>query len=314
MVLAKVKELRDSIWWEVVKQESYRKRRRLGLSQWKPGQTANFEDMMVSSLGIDWRSRRDSSSKAEWKVLSANVIDSICEDWGLPPDPRRRSSNQPPHAGCALNSVIHSSPRHLPVPDLQADCPEERLPEDDLWLADRSRFRCIVDNQVLARLVNGEASIGDESYRPILQSITRSLLRLIEHHRLHPYRDWDNPVQWRPRSYNKRADSMCNLILDGRDSFEIQGDNVDVVLSLRPRILIQSDGGCRNQGTSALGYAIYGIIFGYGDLPLEYYTLAVGGARVDGNLPSLEMEARALDLALYRLNHFLTSHELGQSS
>ena len=25
-------------------------------------------------------------------------------------------------------------------------------------------------------------------------------------------------------------------------------------------------------------------------------------------------EARALDLALYRLNHFLTSHELGQSS
>ena len=307
-ILAKIREFRDSLWWEVVKQEPYRKRRRLGLSQWKPGQTHNFEDIMVSFVGVDWRTRRDGCSKAVWRELSLAYIDTICEEWGFPLDPRPRPTSQ-------FRTIPATSQPFSATPvDVQADFVELRHQDDEVWLTDRPRFRCIVDNQTLAGIINGEACLDDDRCRPVIRSISQRILHLVEHHQLLPFRNWANPVQWRPREYNKRADLMCNLILDGRDSFEIRGENIDIVLGLKPHILAQTDGGCRYQGTTALGYVIYGIIFGYGEEPPDYYTLAVGGARITGDLPSLESEARALDLALCRLNHFLASHELGQSS
>ena len=98
---------------------------------------------------------------------------------------------------------------------------------------------------------------------------------------------------------------MCNLILDGYDNFEVPCDNLDVVLALKPHFLIQTDGGCRSTGVTALGYVIYGVILGFGNSPLDYYTLA---GNIFSNLASLESEARALDCALGRLIRFLVSH------
>ena len=80
-------------------------------------------------------------------------------------------------------------------------------------------------------------------------------------------------------------------------------------MGLKPHVLIQADGGCRNRGTTALGYAIYGFIFGYGCMLLEYYTLSMGGAKVAGNLSSFESEARALDLALGKLVSYLAPQD-----
>ena len=50
------------------------------------------------------------------------------------------------------------------------------------------------------------------------------------------------PVEWGPRRYNKRSDAICNLILDGADSFGYEGENAEVVVGLRSHFLLHSDG------------------------------------------------------------------------
>ena len=69
--------------------------------------------------------------------------------------------------------------------------------------------------------------------------------------------------------------------------------------------LLYSDGGCRNKGASALGYIINGIIFGYG-MDNLHYILALRGERFDSDLPSFELEARALNSALARLRALIS--------
>ena len=136
--------------------------------------------------------------------------------------------------------------------EYDAEYREERHPDDGDWSHDRPRFLCRVDSETLAKLANGKACLEDETCRPWLQSITEKILHMIDHFELRPPRDWHGPAQWRPRRFNTRADSMCNIILDGHENFELQGDNVDVVLGLKPQFLIQTYGGCRNEGTTAL--------------------------------------------------------------
>ena len=118
---------------------------------------------------------------------------------------------------------------------------------------------------------------------------------------LRPPQDWMNPVEWRPRAYNKRPDAICNALLDGASSFRYLGDNADVVIGgLRPHFLSHSDGGCRGTGRSAVGYVIYCIIFGCGE-GVEYYMLEMGGEHFNRDLSSFELEARALSLAFSSL-------------
>ena len=93
------------------------------------------------------------------------------------------------------------------------------------------------------------------------------------------------------------------------DMLTLSFDDLETVMGLKPHFLIQTDGGCRNKGTTALGYVIYRVIFGYGCMPLEYYTLSMGGAKVAGNLSSFESEARALDLVLGKLVSYLATQD-----
>ena len=65
---------------------------------------------------------------------------------------------------------------------------------------------------------------------------------------------------------------------------------------MKPHILVHTDGGCRNQGISALGYVIYGVIYTNGNH--NYYTIAMGGAKANGNRHSFELDALAFNLAL----------------
>ena len=97
------------------------------------------------------------------------------------------------------------------------------------------------------------------------------------------------------------------MILDGQETFAVTGENADIVLQLRPHFLLQTDGGCRRQGTSAISYVIYCVIYGYGD-EYHYYTLAFGGERIICNFSSLELEARAFSLALQKLVEYLSSY------
>ena len=162
---------------------------------------------------------------------------------------------------------------------------------------DRQGFRAVVDDQTLAGVVNGKVALQNLACQKYVTGIVDKLARLCSVEGLRPPLDHDDPVERRPREYNKRADQMCNMSLDGAADFVIEGENLTVVMQLRPHILIYTDGSCRRRGISAIGYVIYAILFGYTDIN-EYYTLAMGGHRVDGDHNSFTLEAWALDKAL----------------
>ena len=143
-----------------------------------------------------------------------------------------------------------------------------------------------------------------DEMKSLFQRISTRILSSVEHFELRPPKDWDDPIEWRPRCYNRRSDQICNLLLNGQQGFHITGDNTDIVLQSKPHLLVQTDGGCRHNVSSAIAYMIYGIIFGYG-MAHDYYTIALGGKRVIGNWPSFILEAQALEMALDRLTGYL---------
>ena len=124
-------------------------------------------------------------------------------------------------------------------------------------------------------------------------------MHLVDNYDLRSPLDWDDPVEWGPREFNEGADAICSLILDGQEDFSTQGDHIQEIVDMKPHLLVHTDGGCRNQGISALGYVIYGVIYTNGKY--NYYTIAMGGAKVNGNRHSFELEALALNLALGRV-------------
>ena len=67
---------------------------------------------------------------------------------------------------------------------------------------------------------------------------------------------------------------------------------------------MQSEGGCRYQGSSAIACVIDGVMFGYGT-GHDYCTIALGGERIAGIWPSFNLEAQALDMALEKLTGYL---------
>ena len=300
-------------------------RKRTGDAQWKPGRVPCFDDLMVLVLGVEWRTFRDSCAKTQWKTNSAELVDLICDSWGLPSDPSRtvlasHAARKAKPASDASGALDGSSPvQNIVQGSLDtvthhalesgfstgasqdgAGAFEKAHPGDRNWTHDRQRLLCVVDNQVVAETVSGRVALADLEVRPIFDKIGASLLKLLDTG-LRPPKDCMSPVEWRPRGYNKRPDAICNALLDGASSFKHLGDNADVVIhSLRPHFLLHSDGGCRNTGRSAIGYVIYAIIYGYGE-GVEYYTLEMGGEHCDKDLPSFELEARALSLALARL-------------
>ena len=261
-----------------------------------------FDDLLVLSLGVEWRAVRSSSTKAQWKELSQECVDLICQWWGLPPNPC-----QPPKAGTMAQGVVarqQLNPAEQKTLAYDNCFPETGHPNDGRWIDDRSRFLCTIDNKSVADILNGKACVQNDEMKPLFQRMSTRILSLVENFDLRPPKDWDDPVEWRPRRYNRRSDQICNLLLDGQEGFHMTGENTDVVLQLKPHFLVQTDGGCRYHGSSAIAYVIYGIIYGY-DTVHDYYTIALGGERIAGNWPSFNLEAQALDMALEKLTGYL---------
>ena len=67
---------------------------------------------------------------------------------------------------------------------------------------------------------------------------------------LSPPKDIKDPVQLRPREYNKRADYLCNQALDKKSSFShVDGESeLKFYKSIGASWLAYSDGGGRGDG------------------------------------------------------------------
>ena len=240
-LLKHVRSFRDCKWWEHMKGEPYQKRRREGLTHWKPGPTPCFDDLMVTVLGPCWREKVNNSTLAQWRDTSYECINLICSMWQLPAHPRRKIVAVPAGVPRKKHTERYGNPEVMLKAE-EADYKEQPHETDHSWVNNQQRFKCIVDSQALANAVNGKATLEDDSHRQLLSRLSSKVLCIIDGYGLHPPRDEDDPVEWRPRRYNQKADRMCNLILDGCQDVRVEGENSTAVLGLEPHLLVMTDG------------------------------------------------------------------------
>ena len=90
----------------------------------------------------------------------------------------------------------------------------------------------------------GRAAITNDHFRPLFNRITDDVVSLL-HGGHAPPRDWDDPVQWRQRCYNKRADWLANQALDAKKDFKYVDPDAERYAALQPNWLACTDGACR---------------------------------------------------------------------
>ena len=173
---------------------------------------------------------------------------------------------------------------------------------DELWEKGRRCFHLISDSQTVVQIVNGAWPVGDAEYLPLFERVSSRFFKLLQGGLSAP-RLCDDPLQWRPRRYNTRADAICNLVLDRDEDFQYTAPNVAALLDLRPNFLLYTDGGCRHVGVSAIGWIIYAVI--WDGSKWCYVDLAVHGRRLDQNASSFKTEALAIDAATEMLMQIL---------
>ena len=100
---------------------------------------------------------------------------------------------------------------------------------DDNWEASGRRFVFIMDSQIMQKILCGHAGLSNEYFRPVFQRVTTNLLQLLSWNWLPPL-DTADPVQWRAREFNARADWLCNKALDNQSSFTYVEPDIDFIL------------------------------------------------------------------------------------
>ena len=146
----------------------------------------------------------------EWKRATAVVIDELCALWGLPRLPPRRFP---------VAEDREKPPPHWPSHEFKHE-------KDSQWDSGRQRFVSIVDSQRVQQVICGHASLTNDAYRPVVRRMMSRLVSLLDIG-IFPPTDISDPVQWRPREYNIRADWLCNQALDSRSSYSFLDENVD---------------------------------------------------------------------------------------
>lgn len=139
---------------------------------------------------------------------TSEMVQILAEAWKLPhevllPEPKAKAK-----AMFARKSQLQTSPTPESIPPLQPH------PEDQEWCRHGHRFRCVVDCQVLAGLINGTTLLTNATYRPTLRRMVSNLAIALQKR---PPQDWIDPVSWRKRARNQHADRVANVTMDAAE-------------------------------------------------------------------------------------------------
>ena len=69
-------------------------------------------------------------------------------------------------------------------------------------------------------------------------------------------------MPWVPRELNKRADTICNIVMNTREKHELRHARLNDILRDRYNLKISSDGGIRGGRVSATGWAVWAVRVG----------------------------------------------------
>ena len=147
-----------------------------------------------------------------------------------------------------------------------------------------------MDSQALQQVALGMAALQQEFARPLLNRITQKMFKLVNN--AEAPLSWVDPIQWRPREYNKRADYLCNQCLDTGTSFDHVDPDAFAYCRLQPNWLVYTDGGSWGQGASAYAWVIYAFV--HAGEAWAQFCVAFG---LSEDQSSVIVEAQGLDVA-----------------
>ena len=293
--LQTVRQHRCHQWWAAVRDQPFSDRVAQGLVHARRGPTVTYETPFVTVLGEAWRAIRDATPcYNEWKQVCDSVLRKLCSVWNVPPPPSPplvpvRGPKPPTDAVDYVTTVMKPFS-------------EQPCQGDDSWDIGACCFHFICDNSSV-QVLNGQAPLRDDTSRPVFERIARRTAEWIERG-LQPRRYFEDPFEWRPRAFNVRSDAICNLVLDTGADINVVSDDLMDILALRPNFLIYSDGGCRYDGRSAIGWVIYATVWD-GD-SWRHLDVAIQGRVLEGNFQSFVCEAMAIDEATFMLYNIIS--------
>ena len=142
---------------------------------------------------------------------------------------------------------------------------------------------------------------ADTTLRPVIMRISNRIhiwdkLGRLNHKATH------DPIIWSGRDHNTAADAVCNYILDKQiDNHHYTANNYTDFVNRRANIFIQSDRACRAGKISSVGWKIKAI-----NPTLQHsIMMSYGGTRIYKGMPSLVIEAIALDQATDQLHKMI---------
>ena len=113
---------------------------------------------------------------------------------------------------------------------------------------------------------------------------------------MRPPSDIADPVQWRPREFNKRADYLCNLALDTQASCSFVAPDVSSYCITDVQWECFSDGARRGDGYSSFSWLVDAVWAIHQER--HRFTVAFGYDFLEGNFSSFQTEMWGLERAM----------------
>ena len=118
--------------------------------------------------------------------------------------------------------------------------------------------------------------------------------------------DITDPIQWRPREFNVKADRLCNQALNTRSNFAFIEGDITAYGTQDMQWEAFSDGGCRGERIFAFVWIIYAVwVTG---ATRHLFTIAFGYDVVEGDHSSFATELWGLERAVVILDAIIATN------
>ena len=284
---------RSRIMWEAVKDMPAKRRKLDRFLQRSTGLKVYWEDVLVSFMGLDWRSKRACMTWRNWLNAMFLFLSHTCSRWNL----NWHSSVSEDVDESPAKKQRFSSDDTKDRLVFRGDAPEADELLDTVaplvkWSFPKHCFLYVTDSQSLQRIVCGHARLIESQHQAI---ISRVATRIAHHFACSwtPPEVWDDPVCWMARCHNKTADGLADLTMDLRRSWtKSYPHTMDAKAS---NLIVQTDGGLRDGDCAAAAWII-GVWGDDGQGP-RFQPVVAGGTFLISTCTVFLAEAIALDEA-----------------
>ena len=159
----------------------------------------------------------------------------------------------------------------------------------------------IVDNLALADIINGHNKLNDEKLRKHCVNIAKKL-HLWQQYGWRTASKNGDPIGWRPRELNEEADKCCNIAMNIKKDHSYEHKLLKRACEAGYNLFLQSDGGSRNEKTSATGWKVTSILAEKNKVS----CIARGGTFIPRGHSSLHIEVLALEELVNKVHNSIS--------